>query len=84
MVNIGNFISKYAWVMWIVFALNAAGFDSTDLKWWLFFVPLIILVEISKKRYLQEIIDEAQEIVDKAKEEQDLKEKRQTDLDIFR
>ena len=46
-----NFIGKYLWCVWTPIGLCYL-FDSTidELEWWVFLVPLFILVELSFSR----------------------------------
>lgn len=67
----------YAWVLWVAFILGFSGINVMNIRWWIFFIPLVIFVDISKKAYFISIVRKHQEILDREKEE---KEK----LDFFK
>ena len=82
--QVTDFFYNYAWCGWMGIIFSECGVSALTWRWWLFFIPLIFFVEMAKKQYLRRVLDDAQKLVNEAKEEQELKDQRTKDLDIFR
>ena len=50
--KIGWFVKKYAWSFWLGIMTTSLGVSITDLKWWIYIVPLCLLIGISEKQAL--------------------------------
>lgn len=75
-----TFIKKHMWSAWTGVILGMMGVDPISIQFFVYFVPLVILVNISKRAYMSEVADKIQEGQDK-KEEKKQKDK---NLDFFR
>jgi len=52
--KIGHFIRKYAWSFWLGIMTTSFGVSVADLKWWIYVVPLCLLLDISEKQALED------------------------------
>jgi hypothetical protein len=48
---------KNAWACWMGAGLGFLGIHLTDISWWVFSIPLIILVGMSKSYEIKEMKD---------------------------
>ena len=62
-----KYIFKYGWSMWIGVIYATMGVSVFSLFFWITYVPLILLVNLSKKISLNEIIEDSktEEVVEK-------------------
>ena len=53
-----KYINTYAWCVWLAISLAGLGCHWYELKTWSIFVPTVILVQLSKKQYCKELIED--------------------------
>jgi hypothetical protein len=46
------FLKKYGWCIWLGIMMADIGLLPSQLEWWLFIVPLSLLIGVSKKQEL--------------------------------
>ena len=53
-----KYINTYAWCVWLACSLSALGCRWYELNFYMIFVPTVILVQIAKKQYCKELIED--------------------------
>ena len=57
--KVGWVFRKYAWALWLGIMTTSFGISITDTAWWLYIVPLCLLIGISEK---QALVDQKNEL----------------------
>ena len=53
-----SLLKNHGWCIWMVLIYSMLGISTTDSIFWMTYIPLILLVQVSKNNFLSEKIKE--------------------------